>query len=128
MAVPAPVVVTIDNNTNVAGNRRQVFGTLTFPNTDAGGYPTGGASVDPTFFGLAVLDRLDLEPARDVATGTHSLLSRLVTATPLGMGFTEASGLIQAFWESSGSTAPFDEVTNATDLSDYIVPFTAWGV
>lgn len=121
------VTVTLNNNTNVAGNRRQVFGTLTFPAAADGGYTTGGNAIDPFMLGLAIIDRLETEPGR-IADGTTAIIARLATAVPFQGSPSSPTGLIQAYWTGNGSDVALDEVGNADDISTYVVPFTAWGV
>lgn len=124
----AAVTVTVSNNDNVAGNRRQVFGTLKFPGVADGGYLTGGNEIDPFFFGLSVLDRLECELGRLDSDGSAAFEARLSTALPLKGNPDTPQGLLQAYWSGSGTDTVFDEVANTTDLSGYTVAFVATGV
>lgn len=140
MPAPDPIVVTLQNDEvivngvthdigtleTVAGNRRSVWGTFTF-HAEGSDYATGGMSIDPYLFGLSVLDRLECEMGKNGSD--VGIEARLTTATPFKGSPNPATpqGLIQAFW-CADVADPLLEVANATDLSTYVVPFTAYGV
>ena len=111
------------------GDLYMVIGTLTFPTANDGGYLAAGNGLDPSQFGLAILDQLQLQVAHSSADATKAVVAALKTTLPIKGNFdaTNAAALIQAFWSNSGSADTFPEVDGTTDLSTYVFDFVAWG-
>lgn len=128
MAAPPNIIVTIDKDENVTGNRRRIFGSFTF-GSGSDRYATGGLGFDPLQFGLSVLDRLHCEPGQ-LSDGTKAILASVspVTPTPLKTNYSSTFvGLVQAYWDA-GSKTQLPEVDATTDLTAYTIPFVAEGV
>lgn len=96
-------------NSNVVGNKREVTGTITFPNP----YVVGGVPVTAAMFGLVGLDRLILEPAT-TADFTSAFVPR----------FHKAAATI-TLYKANGTTNLIE--ATAVDTSGYTCKFIARG-
>ena len=125
----ASVIVTLNPEMNVTGSQVKRTGTITFPDAQDGGYTLGGTSIDPSQFGYGVLDAIDLELGVDPANPSLAIQANIKTALPIKGSWNPLlpQALIQAFWTGAG-TDPFKEVADTTDISPYVIKFTAWGV
>jgi hypothetical protein len=148
MAAIPTVTVVSNRTTNVEGNRRVVFGRITFPDLVGPnlGYTTGGVGIDPLQFGLTILDALKLDLGRktdgsaaiEARLAPSAAAAALLVANPTWVNvvfppyktkndITNPAALLQAFW-AAGSATEFAEVANSTDLSLYPILFEAIGV
>jgi len=130
MAAPKPIHVMTQEHT-VQGNKRVVLGTFIMPLIADGGYPTGGASFDPSQFGLAILDQLDLQPGIGTvpALAVGIVIVQTANLLPLKSILTQSAwtGLIFAYWAAT-AIRPLVEVAGGTELDSFQFPFTATGV